>query len=466
MTKPATYGGGRLVTDIWKNETPHILPSEELVLHLIDVHNRSCMVFWPYTVDRMDQARVDGFLRFTQDKGLHPRQSTKQQMRSNFQIAMICSIAAAHSARFDSAMKAYEQFFYHHALRLMKEVLSEATHESLTGLMLIMAYLLFRPQQGDLWQLLGSACRLAIELGYHREDAPGLESWDHKAGRSSTFWTLYGLEQAISEIYGRPSDDMDTITTIELPITFLPISATASNMSTDGGISSALASLSVIRSDIFKTIYLPTSTLSVHMDDVVYQHELTKLEHWHRNAAATMTGALSDIAIKIAYHSTIIFLFQKSLLHVLSSIRGVVNNHKGHVDWIAVHSFSSACELLNTYQLLVRSEEDSPLSKYPMTLIAAHEIFIAGLTLMAYCHCLLEGHVNQQPRNGSLQPAMPPYVSLMDHDRTRDLLNLSSICVSLLTWCSTQWPGMDGMLEIYQELSTTLLPRMFRNGLA
>lgn len=462
-----SVGGQCLLNDVSSN----ITPSESLVLHLLNVYQRSCMIFWPFQLDSVDNTNIEIFIQSTRSERLHSAALTRSEVHSHFQLSMICSIAAVHASRTNAAMASYEQFFYDCALKLMNDILSETTSDSHKDLMLIIIYLLFRPQKGDLWLLLESACRLAIELGYHRDHAAFPESFDQKFWRSHNFWTLYRLGEAVSEVYGRPSDDLESITTVELPSTPLPATTIGQLPSTASIISSSLASLSRLRSDVFKNVYLSATPSSSGTDATFLRMKVAEIEQWHHDAIAQAADPLSDISFRIAHHSSIIFLFQKSVLHALSDIRGVWNHRSQNLDDLASHSFESACEIINCYESIILLEDGSRHPNFPVTCISAHEIYAASLSIMAYSFRRLTGIGQQDEFHAFLARAsggedfsrgdQPP-----ERREWRNVHSISATCLSLLTWCAMRWSGMDGMLEVFRELSTTILPALTRKGLS
>ncbi|KAG9772732.1 hypothetical protein KCU88_g6056, partial [Aureobasidium melanogenum] len=408
------------------------------------------------------------------------------------------------------ALRAYEDSFYTVASSKTKNVLSEATHDSLRSLMLVIIYLLFRPQKGDLWLHLESAVRLAIELGYHREDAPFAETPNQKAQRSRTFWTLYRLDHMVAEAYGRPTDDLEAISTIELPHptavpTTSPLAAShphpppppPPSAAPAADLSSLLALLSYIRSSIFKTVYLPAGVWGagagspVTIGDAYYQVQLDEIEQWRRQTTTTATNAgglnTYSLACTIAYHSSVLFLFQKSMLFALSkltedsTVESSVDGGRNvvPVGSVAVQSFNSAIALIDCYERIILSDDSELFSNYPVTFVSAHEIYVASLTFVAGCFCLLDGRIKLEDLSSGQEFHTNPATSTKQSwvllagirgqdtraERQRPLHQISASCIALLTWCTFQWPGMSGMLEIYRELSSEVLPKMAAKGI-
>ncbi|EXJ87778.1 hypothetical protein A1O1_04705 [Capronia coronata CBS 617.96] len=456
------------------NEPSNIVPTKALILRLLDIYARSCMGFWPFHLDCLGDDDIDVFFQSTQGQVPHSQAYTKSEAHSNFQIGMMCCIASAHSSRVEATMRAYEQFFYSFASKLTKEVLSEASHDSLRSLMLLVVYLLFRPQNGDLWLQLESACRLAIELGYHRENAPFTETPVQRAQRGDTFWTLYRLEHSVAEIYGRPSDDLESISTIEIShvTATLTTSPTQSRLLPSANLASSLAKLSRIRSYIFKTIYLPARSAPIFIDDPYYRTQLHEIEQWRQEATAGVTDPLASVACTIAYNTSVIFLLQKSLLQVLSRLAEPVMDTPTLVGAIAVQSFESAVELISCYEDLILSEGSLPLADFPVTFISAQEVSLAALTFVSWLFCSLDGRVKQEDLAvGEGKTLMQrSWVcrdgSLSIKGQGRRLQHLSASCLSLLTWYAIQWPGMDGMVEIYREISAEVFHEAAARGLA
>ncbi|KAL2434774.1 hypothetical protein ABEF95_007057 [Exophiala dermatitidis] len=510
-----------------------IVPTKTLILRLLDIYNRSCMVFWPSHLECMsDDEAIEGFFRYMiqqqeQHTDLQPDSHSQSHSQShsrpvdqigvshaNFQLAMICCIGCACASAHGNAtmaLRAYEDSFYKAASSKTKNVLSEATHDSLRSLMLVIIYLLFRPQKGDLWLHLESAVRLAIELGYHREDAPFAETPKQKAQRSRTFWTLYRLDHMVAETYGRPTDDLEAISTIELPHPTAVSSTSPRDVSMAhphphphppsaaaapaADLSSLLALLSYIRSSIFKTVYLPSGVWGagapVTLDDTYYKIQLDEIEQWRRQTGTTATvntGATTNVtslACTIAYHSSVLFLFQKSMLFALSKLTedSTVESVGGygkvfHVASVAVQSFASAIALIDCYEALILSDDSELFSNYPVTFVSAHEIYVASLTFVAGCFCLLDGRIKLEDLSTGQQGLHTTtrtkqswvfQTGIRGQDtraeRERPLHHISASCIALLTWCTFQWPGMSGMLEIYRELSSEVLPKMAAKGM-
>lgn len=453
---------GREMIDI----SSSVMPSRALVHHLVDAYENSCMLLWPLQLEDIDDTAIDNFLQSTYQKVAPPSAATRPQSHLTFQIAMICAIASAHTSRVNSAMAACEQFFYLHASKGMNEVLSEATAESLVDLLLLIIYLLFRPDKGDLWMLLELACRLAVELGHHRDHARSSENLDQTLSRSRTFWTLYRLEHAVAEMYGRPSDDLESIITIDIPANILMSHVIDHLDSPLDTISSSMAILSRLRSDIFRTIYLPARATRFLEDDVVYHTILDKADRWYHDISQGGSDILRETMFKIAYHALILFLNQKSLLQILLSLSPSQIPIDESVSAIIVRSFSSAYEIIKSYENVILSDNGARVPGYPVTFISAHEICAASLTVMAYCFFIVDSQARSlaprrlRDRSSSKQIDLP-----LEHEARGKLHHISASCLSLLTWCSIQWPEMAGMLEIFKELSVTLLPKLSKEDI-
>jgi hypothetical protein len=123
-------------------------------------------------------------------------------------------------------------------------------------------------------------------------------------------------------------------------------------------------------------------------------------------------------------------------------------------------NYWSACDLIRTYERVVRAPEKSMLGAYPMTFLSAHYIYLAGVTLIAHALLAIDGRVPILKPMLQLEIGMPEIGSL-------DFINffeVSNSCVILLSFCAERWPGMEGMLYAYKKLADKVIPALFRRS--
>lgn len=139
-----------------------------------------------------------------------------------FQMKIVLAIALASISRphlSTSELGHNSHAFYKSAMRLLSEAVSEASGlVQLRISLLILQYTLLVPKSGNLWQLAGSAMRIATELGLYAEPAPG-QNLDPLTLdlRRRLFWTCYCMDRTLSTIMSRPSTIPDSWITVEMP---------------------------------------------------------------------------------------------------------------------------------------------------------------------------------------------------------------------------------------------------------
>jgi hypothetical protein len=391
-----------------------------------------------------------------------------------FRIAMMCSISCVAKARHSPSLVAYGNQFYAQAVRYVEEVTAEVSPQSLEALLLLVIYCLFNPCKGNIWKILDFACRLSVQLGYHTEQGHSvLESEDDKTWRRTAFWSLYSIERLVGQCFGRPSDLPSSIITTEYP-TVLTDPALLDNDSRQKVSAAQCFHLMFLRSEIYTDIYLSATSPLPRLDWFLEQH--AALRQWYQNPSksppsndSNNPAGVGEVTRDIMYHSSVLFLFQRHLLEALASIRHNTPPQRDlcrpdHSLTITSEPYHSSKILLRLYTLIIRSTtSSSPLSIFPVTFLAAYSIFQAGMTLISYALLSLESAIEIRGPS-SLIPE-----GHQDSERRRngetkldfsDLLSLSNDCLVLLTWCKEQWPGMEGMVDVFTRCSAETIRKV------
>ncbi|OQV03108.1 Fungal specific transcription factor domain-containing protein [Cladophialophora immunda] len=293
-----------------------------------------------------------------------------------FRISLMCAAACATQARHRPSRIAESLAYYKDALGCVEEVTSEASPASLQALLLLIIFCLFYPRKGEIWRLLDYACRLALELGYHKDDlhaqntsvenemasaippANIATSNLHRQPRHLTFWALYALERIMGQMFGRASDLPESIITVSYPTACTPEMPTvssgpslqASNMpfapcrnSANSGVCQGnlaeggalqdteqthLQAVAVVhhyrlvylRSMIYRAMYVPSVTPAFVMEAPWLCEQYAAIRAWRRDLVVSDDFAgFSTITCVQGYNQTICFLFQPLLLQALRS---------------------------------------------------------------------------------------------------------------------------------------------------
>ncbi|KAI1372064.1 hypothetical protein F4677DRAFT_273711 [Hypoxylon crocopeplum] len=437
-----------------------------------------------------DQTNNDlqAYLALRQQRHISPRPIQGEQTHQYFRITMMCAIACANQARYRRQRAAESLAYYADAVAFVEEVTSEVSPASLQALLLLIVYCLFYPRKGDIWKLLDYACRLTIELGYHTEaehdQSAGAEAEtaSQRKLRRSTFWGLYAIERIVGQLFGRGSDLPETIITTEYPSSLHTAIASGVGAATVPGVDQAtLQSMSIahhyrlvyLRSEIFRTMYLPASPPNLGLDWL--KEKYTTLYAWRRELAVSdELEGVATLTCDVGYDATMCFLFQPLLLRAL---RTTAENPPAKNDGedqsegmfpedgpilVASDPFHSAISLIRTYEKVIRAPEHSVLGTYPMTFMSAHYIYLASSTLLAHALLRVDGRAKTLRRMCDINGVSADETEELDWGA---FVDVSSSCLILLAWCGERWPGMVRMLGVYQRLFRRIVREIIVKGM-
>lgn len=426
--------------------------TEPLVRSSVALYLESVNIVYPFIQPQVALSSIETYCTLKDSQ----RELTRQETFQVFCVAMMIAISAASQSRLNRDWTRLDEFCYYQASQHIESVTSVKSMESLQALMLSTVYCLFRPRKGDIWKLLDYACRLSMELSYHTEltgndppNAPELEI------RRGTFWCLYAIERIVGQLFGRPSDLPETIFTTRIPQT--PAASTSPCLNEER-IQEASAThhyrIVYLRSEIYRDLYLPHIPPKYPLG--WYSSRLNLILEWYHqlktNRPEDQYSGVGTLTCGVAFHSTIIFLFQPVLLHYLSATRDKNSQISGT---FPTDSFYSACRLIQIYTKISRAPPGSPLSIYPMTFMGAHYCWFAAMTIIAHCLLLLDKRLTPQRMTTDAL-----LLSEMQGIDVTNIFQISNSCLALLMFCAEQWPGMMGMVDVYNSLSAVVVPKV------
>lgn len=435
--------------------------SKDRLAFLIRLFLTSMNILYGFIDQSTTDEDLQAYLQLTREGSIVPQNLESSQAHQYFRINMICAIACANRARHEPIEHANSMAFFTAAVTCVEDVTSEVSPESLQALLLLIVFCLFYPRKSDLWKLLDYACRLSIELGYHTELDIENENEDQRNLRRSTFWGLYAIERIVGQLLGRGADLPEAIITAHYPSPRL--SQSSDEFENIQAITIAHHYRLVYkRSEIYRHLYLSTDMSMLPIE--WYKDRFNGLLAWRRELQIEdeMTG-VSTVTCDVGYYSTICFLFQPLMMTLLERTKqsATMTNEEARNEsfWIPQDNYYAACELIRTYERVIRSPHESALSVYPMTFLSAHYIYLAGLTLMTHCLLSMDKSI----------PIVPPFSDLPQETAYPGIdfsavSEVSASCLVLLTWCSDRWPEMVSMLNVYKRLSNRLVPELIRSG--
>ena len=413
---------------------------KEAIERLIHLYMNSTNVLYEFIDDEALPTDLGRYLEI-RSRGASFSSLKGQEAHQFFRISMICAIACANISRFQSWYGGESLLFHGEALSCLEEVTSEVSADSLQALLLLCIFTQFYPQKGDMWKLLDFACRLSVELGYHTEQEFENENEKQKNRRRSIFWGLYAMERIAGQLFGRPSDLLESNITAEYPTSINQIETVSI---------AHHYRLVYLRSEIFNELYLPAKT--PHFPLEWYRDRLSMLLAWRGGLGFSGDAdGPASVTCETGYNGCLMFLFQPLMLRALTQTQDP--NWVNRTEAVPSDNYHAACEMIRWYTRLLRAPQDSTYGSYPMTYISAHYIQLSGMTIMAHCLLALDGRM----------PAMP---SMSDPTKQgidfTDIYEISGSCLILLTWCADKFPGMVGMLDLYKKLSEKILPMLMR----
>ena len=466
ITYPDRYANGQFwldshratdSMDLARQRPPPSQADVEMLFNLYSITTNNMMV----AVD-MDEVytEIPTYLRYT---GSNNRYLSGREAHQFFRVSMICAIAAANKGRHHPDYMREALAYYAEALECVEEVTSDVSIESLQALLLLIFFVLFQPRRGDIWKLLDFACRLSIELNFHSEPNDEFESERDRRKRRGIFWGLYTVERTIGQHFGRPADLAEEIITAEYPAVVQPDTPVSMNMDTNAlqyVLTSHYFRLTYLRSEIFRELYLPAT--APELPHAWYEERLNHILSWRRELHFFGEQALigvGSMTCEMGFDSSICFLFQPLMLRALATTKShPATLPSDCTDVVPRESYHSACRLIDFYNKLFCGAEDTPYGQYPVSILSAHYIHQAALTIMAHCLLAIDGRL----------PVLNFSIEMSGHAEGpvnfQGLMDIADTSLFLLKRLAERFDGMLGMYDLCKTLHEKVLPEMERRG--
>ena len=473
MTNPQNYTGPefKLNMVVFESLEPRVraTPSREDVESLVHLYTNSSNVINGYSDNSQIPIEIDTYLRH---QGSAVKYLTGVEAHQYFRIAMICAIAAANKSRHHPHYGTDSFNYYTEAIQCAEEVTSDVSLDALQALLLLCLYTFFYPRRGDVWKLLDYACRLSVELNIHCETNDEFEDERSAQRRRSIFWGLYSLERTFGQHMGRPSDLAEEIITAEYPanLTTTP----PDNAYTQHMLVSHYYRLIYLRSEIFHILYMPA--IAPELPRSWYEDRLEDFQAW-RAETSPFTDAPNHIVgmgtmmCEMGFNTSINFLFQPLLLRALVAIKDTDSLHNQNSDLVIPReSYDAAVRSISFYDRIFNAREGTQEADYPVTIVSAHYIHQATLTIIAHVLLTIDGRLplvpfSHNPEMSGIQVTrtldasgqMHVDVSPIDFSNIREI---SDACLNLLRQLADRWTGMVGIFDLYKEMHEKVLPAL------
>ncbi|KAJ9657567.1 hypothetical protein H2198_004213 [Neophaeococcomyces mojaviensis] len=442
------------------------IPSRQDIESLVDLYINSTNVINGYSNPTQIATEVDTYLR-VRSQSTPLKTLTGLEAHAFFRIAMICAISSANRSRHHhSPCAADAKSFYVEAIQCTEEVTSDISLDALQALLLLILFTFFYPHRGDVWKLLDYACRLSVELNIHSEPNDDYESQESRQRRRSIFWGLYSLERTFGQHTGRPSDLPEEIITAEYPaaLTHNSIDPTF----TQYMLVSHYYRLIYLRSEIFRVLYMPA--LAPELPRSWYEDRLEDFVNW-RNEVADIIAAqngqvgMGTMQVEMGFNTSINFLFQALLHRALAATKSseAIHNPSNTDLVIPRESYDAAVNSIEFYDRVFSAPEGTPEGDYPVTIVSAHYIHQATLTIMAHVLLAIDGRLplvvfsRTRGMDGQITSDGTEEAPPIDFSNIREI---SEVCLALLEQCAARWRGMVGLFDLFREMHEKVLPAL------
>jgi hypothetical protein len=440
-------------TEVTEPLQPRATPSRSEVQMLVELYMSTTNTMMNFFDAEDINYEIDTYLRH---HGTSVKYLTGKEAYQFFRVAMICAIASANKARHHSVYDTESMAYYSEGLQCVEEVTSDVSCDALQALLLLILFSLFHPRKGDVWKLLDFACRLSVELNYHTEPNDEYEDEKSRKRRRGIFWGLYCIERTMGQHLGRPSDLTEEIITAEYPAA-LSEASLADQEKLQNILTSHYYRLTYLRSEIFRELYLPA--VAPNLPRIWYEQSVESMLAWRRELEFIESSVgMGSMTCDMGFDTSVCFLFQPLLLRALAATKeNMLASEMTEV--IPRESYHSAVKVVEFYNKLFRGGEGTPWGMYPITLISAHYIHQATMTIMAHCLLAIDGRLPVASFSRELSGDAEGPVDF------NGIHEISGTCLILLNTLSKKWAGMVGILDIYKSLQAKVLPIMMRSGL-
>lgn len=254
--------------------------------------------------------------------------------------------------------------------------------EALAGVLLIAIYSIMRPNVPGVWYIMGSALRLAVDLGLHAEKLNKNYDPFTRELRRRLFWCTYALDRQICVHFGRPFGIPDENITAKFPSTLddALITTAADSIDDYSQVKSSMASYKVISLAIFKirkiqtsivqVLYAPNGRLPSHFTDLEKWRAVMdyELDNWY-NKVTPKTHRKMNCEFKVE-------LFQLNYCHSKIMLYGLSPKSLSLTSYGYEVVHDSSTNAINAYYKLCKE------GNINYTWVAVHNLFMAGMSYL------------------------------------------------------------------------------------
>ena len=438
-----------LVSRSRQSAQPVPFPKKEVAERLLEVYFQQANPQFPI-LHRPTFDGVFGRVWGRIEKGV-PQGEEVQQAADLYFCNMCFAIAAAMSTSTDNLPERYHATAMKYVDNLFSSIsMSNDRLAGLKAVLLLGVYSMMRPAAPGVWYVLGTALRLAVDLGLHQENTPRAEKlWDPLAldERRRLFWCTYSVDRQVCVYLGRPFGISDDAVKTPFPLDVNDERITAAGIlpKLPGQVSSRKISLHMfqirrLQSEIQRVLYqnsqIPRSFQS--LED--WRHDMEgRLQSWAECSPKSQSDAGCGYNlgfIDLNYQQT------RLLLYGLSPAVPVPSQEAFEI--IA----EAGGNILNTYRHLHRKNSIN------YTWLACHNLFMAGIHPPS----------SSSPPSLTLPPAGTSYMCALWHSPTLRLsIPISHIHASTLSTLeifasmTSRCPAAQSCHDVFKSLASATL---------
>ncbi|KAK9372352.1 fungal-specific transcription factor domain-containing protein [Lipomyces chichibuensis] len=279
---------------------------------------------------------------------------------------LMCAIGSAAMGLRDK-----QRGYFALATRCAQKALMKDNLRALRVLLLLALYSFYDPEGASAWLAVGTALRIAIALGFHRQSSAENLNLINQEIRKRVFWAIYSLDRILSAILGRPitlhDRDIDVGHYLDLgndPEMTGDMSS-GNPFHTDVSIALHMVKLRQLATRILLSVHHTAQWGCPRPDESLLEELHRSLDNWKSNLPRiTIAPERTRMRVEIEYHEHLMLLYRPSPLFSVPSTSAAA---------ICANSASTAIEL---YAALYSSLTNPP------TFIACRGVFTAALTLL------------------------------------------------------------------------------------
>ncbi|KAK9471346.1 fungal-specific transcription factor domain-containing protein, partial [Dipodascopsis tothii] len=261
------------------------------------------------------------------------------------------------------------------------KVLARDNIRAIRSLMLITIYSLYDPEGASGWLALGSATRIALGLGLHRNSCTENLNLINQEVRKRVFWSLYALDRVISTVLGRPLSIQDRDVDVnhfidvcqdpELTGNHPSYSKQSTQTFADVSVALYMVKLRQLSSRILLSIHHHTVLSAPHPRESLLEELHQALDSWKSTLPPiSIAEEKTRLRIEIEYHEHLMLLYRPSPSFPEPSSSA------------AVICSNAAFSVIDLYASLYNNCDHS------LTYLSLRGMFVAALTLLwAHTSC-------------------------------------------------------------------------------